>query len=90
MVAKSISHLTNPGNDAPVNAKHWCPTIAKWREMDFATIHSSCPTSGLLDFTTLNPWLNPWFVGIYVGESNHSAGFLRCRSSSTHISYGTS
>ena len=24
------------------------------------------------------PWLKPLLVGIYVGESNHSVGFLRC------------
>ena len=24
--------------------------------------------------TTLKPWLKPLFVGIYVGESNHSLG----------------
>ena len=27
--------------------------------------------------TTLKPWLKPWFVGIYAGES-FIPGFLRC------------
>ena len=28
--------------------------------------------------TTLKPWLKPLFVGMYVGESNHSVEFLNC------------